>query len=171
MLSEPNADFWVRQGASIINGIIQRHVNRGRYEELEAWDFIEFTDVDGAPWEEDNQILCDPGHALEFIGLATKFLLAAQSSQVQSNELQNVLVLCRDVLPALFVHVFRCGFDTVNEGIYKTIDLKSRRPVNDELPWSLPETIRVCALLPKVFSENAPKEIPEIWQCCHDALF
>ena len=43
-------------------------------------------------------------------------------------------------------HCFELGFNPEAGGICKTYDLKSRKPVNTDMPWwSLPETIRAAS--------------------------
>ena len=91
------------------------------------------------PWSDGDILFSDPGHALEFIGLAGKCLLTMQKNGVQG-ELINDL---QEILPKLFCHVFDYGFNHKSGGICKGFNLKSRKPVNSDMPWwNLPETVR-----------------------------
>ena len=48
-------------------------------------------------------------------------------------------------MPALLARAFANGFRPTVGGICKTVDLLTRRPVDDTMPWwSLPETIRAA---------------------------
>ena len=49
------------------------------------------------------------------------------------------------IMPALLARAFANGFRPTVGGICKTVDLLTRRPVDDTMPWwSLPETIRAA---------------------------
>ena len=49
------------------------------------------------------------------------------------------------IMPALLARAFANGFRPAVGGICKTVDLLTRRPVDDTMPWwSLPETIRAA---------------------------
>lgn len=48
-------------------------------------------------------------------------------------------------MPALLARAFANGYQPALGGICKTVDLLTRRPVDDTMPWwSLPETIRAA---------------------------
>ena len=64
----------VEVGLRLIRHIMATHVNAdGRMPGLERWDYAEFVDDAGRPWEAEGRVLGDPGHALEFVGLTLKF--------------------------------------------------------------------------------------------------
>lgn len=136
---------WFGYASRFITRIIDQHVNLdGRVDGLQDYDFIETVDKAGKVWEEDGMIVCDPGHALEFIGLACKCLV----KMIKLPAHQALVKRCLEVFPPLLLHCFDFGFNSVSGGIVKTFDLRSRRPLNSDMPWwSLPETMRAAALL------------------------
>ena len=129
----------------LINTILVKHLNAGRFPGLQEYDFIEAVDADGQPWREaDGAIVCDPGHALEFIGLACKNLLT-------SSELPE---LAAKHFVSLFDRMFAIGFQE-NSGIMKSYDLSKHSPLDTNSPWwSLPEAIRAGVFLMKLFPDR-----------------
>ncbi len=141
-------DFYLDTAADFIRYIFEYHINRGKYRDLADFDFVESVDSDGNAWDDGGRILCDPGHALEFAGLAAKCLLEMQKQGRHSD----LVAGSGRILPELFRHTFDLGFQNAG-GIIKSFDLVSRRAVNSDMPWwSLPETIRagveIMALYP-----------------------
>ncbi len=132
---------WLRISREIIEYIFEFHINTGQRSELEKWDFWEAIDKTGRPWLDDRKLICDPGHALEFVGLSTKCLLKMRELQVHSDFVSRFAAH----YPELLKHNFHLGF-AQNIGIIKTSNLLSRKPINTDMPWwSLPETIRAAA--------------------------
>ena len=75
--SEGNLDFGLR--------LIDRVVNHHTYgspsaPEFEPYDFWEFVTDDGRPYRAADAVPSDPGHALEFVGFAMRFLHDALSA-------------------------------------------------------------------------------------------
>jgi len=68
-------DEWFEAGAAIIDELMRTHLNLGQFDGLEVGDYFEHRDADGNPFVEDDHIISDPGHALEFVGLSAKLLL------------------------------------------------------------------------------------------------
>lgn len=135
----PEEPCWADAAEEFIRFILEHHVNQGNWPELQRLDFIESLDADGNPWMDGEVLFCDPGHALEFTGLAGKCLLLLQRQGRKPSLLQEAAT----VLPALFSHIFDLGFNPTAGGIAKGFDLKGRRAVNSDMPWwSLPETLR-----------------------------
>ncbi|MBQ8755190.1 MAG: AGE family epimerase/isomerase [Lentisphaeria bacterium] len=126
----------------LMETILKNHFNTGKFSGLEEYDFVEAVDEDGQPWrEKDGAILCDPGHALEFVGLACKNLL--QTDDFPQEYLQQLF--------RLFKKMFDLGFQE-NSGIMKGYDLCRRRALDTNSPWwSLPEAIRAGVLLMKLY--------------------
>lgn len=135
-------EMWFDYAEIIISRIVEFHINHGQHKDLELYDFIEVIDIYGNPWlDDDDTILCDPGHALEFIGLATKCLLLMQ----EHSKYQELISKCKNLFPKVLTHVFKLGFNEENGGICKAYDLKGRKILNSDMPWwSLPETMRAA---------------------------
>jgi mannose/cellobiose epimerase-like protein (N-acyl-D-glucosamine 2-epimerase family) len=168
-------EYWVNKAQQFISHIIDVHINTSNNDHCQRNDFWEAVDNNGKPWVEANDtIVCDPGHALEFIGLSLKCLLKIKKldaklpdtgncflrSKIASYEL---LEKCRKLYPALLKHFFALGFNPQAAGICKAYDLKSRQVINSDMPWwSLPETIRAAALLAKFSAEPETEAIQVI---------
>jgi mannose/cellobiose epimerase-like protein (N-acyl-D-glucosamine 2-epimerase family) len=148
--------FWIEAGKEIIDSVIKNHVSLGQFAFLEEFDTVEFLDSKGAPArDESGAVICDPGHALEFAGLAAKFLLAAAGRDGQIKETP-LFALCRDILPKLMERAFALGHNPQAGGICKSVNLLTGEPVNSGMPWwSLSETMRAAALLSGLFPEEA----------------
>jgi hypothetical protein len=141
---------WFDVAERYIAHILERHVNLGQWTELEPYDFVESIDAQHRPWREsDGKIMSDPGHCLEFVGLASKVLLRMRDWPGCTVSQQLLLDLCGDMLPRIFLKNFANGFARAGAGgIVKAFDLVSRTPINSDMPWwSLPETMRAGAEL------------------------
>ena len=144
LFAEPEEPIWAEFAEEFIRFILAHHVNQGTTPELQPYDFIESLDAEGHPWKDGEILFCDPGHALEFTGLAAKCLLILKRQERQSALIQEAL----HALPPLFCHVFDYGFNPTAGGIVKGFDLMTRCPTNSDMPWwSLPETTRAGFLL------------------------
>ncbi len=143
-------DRWLDTAEEFIRFVFDHHVNLGKYPGLRRFDFIESIGKDGRAWRDGERIFCDPGHALEFVGLASKCLLAMR----RKDRHHSLLEQSSHILPDLFCHVFDCGFNSAAGGICKGFDLTARTPVNSDMPWwSLPETVRAGVELSVLFPE------------------
>jgi mannose/cellobiose epimerase-like protein (N-acyl-D-glucosamine 2-epimerase family) len=158
---------WLRIAREMIEHIFAKHINIGQFENFEKYDFWEAVDTSGQPWEEDNKVLCDPGHALEFIGLSLKCILQMRSDT--STETLSFLEKCRQHLPPLLKHCYKLGFAPKAGGIIKAFDLRRRKPINTDMPWwSLPETIRAAA---EIFEFTEDESALDILCECADCFF
>ena len=130
----------------LIEKILENHLNTGKLSGLEKYDFAEAVDAAGQPWrEKDGAIICDPGHALEFVGLACKNLLQTDDFPQEIPQ----------KLATIFKRAFDLGFQE-NSGIMKSFDLANRKPYDTNSPWwSLPEAIRAGVLLAKLYPAEA----------------
>ncbi len=135
----------VADGLDFIRYILDKHVNlNGRFPELAPYDFVEFIDPEGAPYRQNGHIVCDPGHALEFIGLGFKFLNTVRTRSDLTPAQQNEIETCDRIFPILLRHVFAQGFNPKG-GICKAYALDLNRPLNADMPWwNLPETMRAA---------------------------
>lgn len=151
MKAEPDDRYWSDTAEEFIRFILEHHVSHGQYPELQKWDFVESLDGQCRIWRDGEMIFSDPGHALEFVGLAGKCLLLLQ----QQGRKAGLIADAGKCLPEVFTHVFDCGFNPVGGGICKGYDLAARKPVNSDMPWwSLPETVRAGAQLLRLYPGN-----------------
>lgn len=128
-------------------------------------EFFEAVTPAGEPYLDGNGQLCDPGHALEFVGLSMKFLLVME--KFNRNEDREFLQKCRQIYPDFLLHHYALGRQEPVGGIIKSFDLQSRRVINSDMPWwSLPETIRAAALAEKFCNMDNSSIIGE----CSDAF-
>ena len=154
--AKPNETRWADTAEKFIRYIFQHHINSGQYRSCQLWDFIESVDSNLKPWYDGKVLFCDPGHALEFVGLAGKCLLNLQRLG-KKDELVND---ARKILPRVFIRVFDYGFNPKAGGICKGFDLIDRKPTNSDMPWwSLPETVRAGIETAKLFPSNNTDEI------------
>lgn len=169
----PEPNEWASIGNKFISHILNQHVNHGQWPDLPDAILLEsITAATGAPWEEKNgSLLCDPGHSLEFVGLTTKFVVAAHRAGIS--------VPLDDWLPSLekvFHTALHYGWNQKTGGIYKTIDARTGVPLNSDMPWwPLPETIRAATGLSVlqtlssktcVERKNAAPHLPNIVHKC-----
>lgn len=149
-------------GCSFIKRILDIHTREvdGKTE------FFEAVHEDDSPWIENGQLLCDPGHTLEFIGLAQRFLfILEKANRPQDREL---LKRCREFFPRLLKDTFAIGFSRQAQGVIKSYDLLSKKAINNDMPWwSLPETIRAAAEN-EIFCNTDQSEIIRL---CSNALW
>jgi mannose/cellobiose epimerase-like protein (N-acyl-D-glucosamine 2-epimerase family) len=139
---------WFAGGERFIRHVIDHHVNLGQWPELDPYDFSEAIDAAGRPWRTAGAVLCDPGHTLEFVGLAAKFLLVLRAKPLRTPAQEALLARCGEVLPGTMLQAFRHGFNREVGGICDAFDLAARRPLNSDMPWwNLPETMRSAAEL------------------------
>ena len=140
---------WFDLGAQFVRHTLDCHVDRGQFDELKLYDHTEYIGSDGAPWRDDQgRILLDPGHCLEFVGLASKLLLLMLKKRRRTPWMDALIADGREVLPQVLTRSFGRGFNRRTGGIYKSVDLLSGSPINRDMPWwSLPETMRAAAEL------------------------
>jgi len=114
---------------------------------MNKYDMWELSDLDGNPILEDGILKSDSGHALEFVGLALKVLCTAKENGLIS-ELPEKYI---DILTNMLKVNFENGFSKDGYGIVKSFDLCKHQVINSDMPWwSLPETMRSCALAYKI---------------------
>lgn len=142
------AEEWFTGGQAFIRHIIDRHIQQGQLPVLQPYDFVEAVDAQGNPWEDERGILCDPGHSLEFVGLAAKFLLVLKAKPNKTPEQEALLRECAALFPKVLAKNFENGLNRRVGGLCKAFDLRARRPINSDMPWwNLPETLRAAAEL------------------------
>lgn len=156
LAAHPEESRWPELADRFIRFILEHHVNRGQYGFCRQWDFIESIDSEARPWFDGRQLFCDPGHALEFVGLAGKCLLALRRNGQKAELIRDASA----ILPNVFVQVFDYGFNPDGGGICKGFDLMERKALNSDMPWwSLPETVRAGMEMATLFPECRTGEI------------
>jgi hypothetical protein len=160
---------WIAEGCAFVEHLLNKHVvmTAGQFRKF---DFLENVDEQGGPWQDNGKVLQDPGHALEFTGLAAKFLLSIKEPSVEARVL---IEKCREILPEVFLQAFENGFQPRVGGICKTFDLVARVPANDDMPWwSLPETMRAAVLLAELAPNYSKRsQLLRAAEDCAQALF
>ena len=162
----------VEMGLNLIRHELDHYVNLGgRISHFETGDMWEAVDTQGQPYAEANgAVLSDPGHALEFVGLALKFVEAARASQFLNAEQMNETQVFEDAMFVILKQNFDNGF--LGKGIVKAFDLVNRKPMNTDLPWwNLPETMRAAVFCKKIVTEADDVLVCDnIFRHCHNAF-
>jgi len=75
-------------------------------------------------------------------------------------------------MPALLRHIFGYGFHDPPGGIRKRVDLRTKLPVNTDMPWwSLPETMRAALYTWRIATEEDDRaEALRIFAKCWNAF-
>ena len=159
----------VDQGLRLIRHELRHHVNlQNRVPKLQEYDFWEAIDDEGQPYRDGDAILCDPGHALEFVGLTLKFTSVVKRHRLATEQQLAEIATVEEIMSPLLRHIFALGFQPGPEGICKACDLVSRTSLNTDMPWwSLPETMRAAVYCWRV--SNDP-ECLRILSACHNAF-
>ncbi len=168
MLKHTADPAWRAKGTALIRYVLNRHVNCGQFPGLPDGAFIEFITPEGDPWLQNGAIICDPGHALEFVGLTCKVL--RELRRIDPDAYRPLFEECRRRLPVVFRGSYEEGFQAA-EGICKTFDWLTRKPVNADMPWwPLPETIRSAALLIDLYPDIDRSFYLQAIDACHRAF-
>lgn len=164
----------VALGLRLAHHVLDGHVNlAGRWPELQAYDLVEYVDGAGQPYADaQGRIISDPGHSLEFVGLFLKFSAAVRAAGGPTPAQAAELAALERLMPALLARNFANGFQAAVGGICKTVDLRSRAPVDPTMPWwSLPETIRAALGCWRVAGTDAERDASlGILAACHNAF-
>ena len=165
---EANRDS-IPMGLRLIRHELRHHANlENRLPELEEFDFWEAIDDEGRPYRDGESIVCDPGHALEFVGLALKFTALIRHMDLASDQQLAEIATIEAALPPLLLHIFDLGFQPGPGGIIKAYDLVQRRPLNTDMPWwNLPETMRAAILCWRISGNPASLRV---LSACHNAF-
>ena len=156
-------------GLRLVDHILENHVNvDGRNPQLKPFDMWEFVDRENKLFLTDGKVLCDPGHGMEFVGLATKMLdQFVADNLVEADEPR--LAEHYRILPEVLIRSFENGYSPKGYGIAKSFDLLSRTVLNSDMPWwSLPETMRSACLCGR-FDEYTAR-MQDIFAKCFNAF-
>tara|TARA_Y100000588_G_scaffold97414_1_gene105692 strand:+ start:23928 stop:25292 length:1365 start_codon:yes stop_codon:yes gene_type:complete len=164
----------VDRGLRHVEFELQTHANHDRHwEHLQEGDFWEAVDDDDRPYvEPDGVILSDPGHALEFVGLAYKFIRQAETDTNRSEGHARRLTAAKTRMFTILSRNFENGYIEGPQGISKAFDLVTRQHLSTDMPWwNLPETIRAAASgLTATTSADEEAVCLRIIRDCHNAF-
>jgi mannose/cellobiose epimerase-like protein (N-acyl-D-glucosamine 2-epimerase family) len=133
------------------------------------WEFAgpdgkAFIDADGA-------LLCDPGHAAEFVGLGLRLLRCAQRRGLLGKVEPARLARYRQLLSEVLRQNFANGFSPQGLGMVKAYDLIGRKPINDDMPWwNLPETMRAALESARAAPDAQKAPLADIARRCSNAF-
>ncbi len=151
--------------------LLDHHINRGRFETLQLYDYIDSIDANGNPVEHNHTLVSSPGHALEAIGLSVKLFKQMQRSE--QSQFDSVLDSVCALLPDFLLHNFELGYNKTAGGIQLAMDLYSRQPVNKNMPWwPLPETLRAAAAVLNFCATTSHRDsiLKILQRCCNDFM-
>ena len=161
----------IEMGLQLIRHELETYINLNRrIQNLANFDFWEAVDSQGVPYRENGQILSDPGHALECVGLALKWCDAVkQREDINSEQIQEIQQIEEQMLQILNQN-FQNGY--LLKGICKAFDLVSRKALNTDLPWwNLPETMRAALFCHRVAKSQDHRQMClHIFAACHNAF-
>jgi hypothetical protein len=107
----------------------------------------------------------DPGHAIEFAG----FCLILREAAVAAGVKQPLIETLGSVAPTLIHSSLESGWNPRHGGIFKTIDVRTGRPIDALMPWwSLPEAMLSTWL---AYEMTADAALLEWYRRVHDTYF
>ncbi len=160
---------WLKTGERFLSYIMENHVHLEEEGPLQPYDFWESIDERGEPLNQEGKILSDPGHALEFVGLAARLILKVRNGPLAEDKRLERFI--PDLL-GILKHCFSYGFNEQAGGLYKSFDLSARKPINSDMPWwNLPETIRAAGEMLLLCPEKDKPDLQEILMKCSNSFF
>ena len=178
LMAEREGGAWCTEtGLRIIDRILSCHTASTDMPPLaRRGDMWETVDEHDRPLLHDGRLQSDPGHSIEFVGLASRFLRAIERREgLEARDAERIRA-ARARLPDVLFANFENGFRSDVEGITKTVDLVRRDPVDPTLPWwSLPETMRAAAQVLADHSgldgsASVRERCLSVFAVCHNAL-
>jgi mannose/cellobiose epimerase-like protein (N-acyl-D-glucosamine 2-epimerase family) len=174
LLAEAGHPTAIERGLALIEHELGSYANlEERVRGLEEGDFWEGVGEDGNPYrDEAGVLLSDPGHSLEFVGLAMKFIRAAEAAGFADEDQRERLAEVRDVLPIVLGRNFANGYVENPGGISKAFDLATRKHLNTDMPWwNLPETLRSAAYCLSYSEDETERAMClRVFRDCHNAF-
>jgi mannose/cellobiose epimerase-like protein (N-acyl-D-glucosamine 2-epimerase family) len=174
LLAQSRHPTAVERGLAILEHELSSYVNlNGRVRGLQEGDFWEGVNTEGQPYRDDSGVLLsDPGHSLEFVGLAMKFIHAVEDGgDADADQAERVTEVKRQ-LPVILERNFDNGYIPGPGGISKAVDLVTREHLNTDMPWwNLPETLRAAAYCLSYSEDDAEKALClRVFRDCHNAF-
>lgn len=160
-------------GRRLIDRVIATHVNIDRkWSSLPDYTIVEWIDPIGTPARDgEGRIALDPGHALEFVGLAAQLIHSVEKEFSLDAEHAQWIGKVKELLPELITTNFAHGYREPG-GIVKSVDGETMIPIHDSMPWwSLPETMRAIALVEDFHADGIWSEWGKRWfSTCMEAF-
>ena len=118
-----------------------------RYHLPDSGPFVEYVTPKGEPFEDDKgRWIVDSGHSIEFCSFCLGFSRLAEKRGTFPDLRKRI----DDVCPSLLLWNIENGWNKRFPGFFKWIDGKTRRPVDDSMPWwSCPECLLALLLVHK----------------------
>ncbi|MDD2231704.1 MAG: hypothetical protein PHT39_04775 [Sphaerochaetaceae bacterium] len=145
------------QGRKLIEYVFSHHCNRnGRWKGIAKDTIVEWIGTDGNPSRnEDERMLLDPGHALEFVGLSTQMIDVLEKQYELYSDDRKWIEGIKAIMPSVLKANFRHGFRKPG-GIAKGVDAETNEVLVSSMPWwAVPETMRALVLTEKLCSSDA----------------
>ena len=137
-----------------------------RYYRADRDAFVEYVTPAGAPFvDEHGRETADPGHAIEFCSFALEFSRLSEKEGRHEALRQRV----NEIAPRVIRWNLDHGWNRTHPGIYKTVDAKSLKPINETMPWwILPETILAVLL---AYERTGDSAFLDAYRKAHDTYF
>jgi mannose/cellobiose epimerase-like protein (N-acyl-D-glucosamine 2-epimerase family) len=147
-------------GAELITHLLDR------YYRADRGAFVEYVTPAGKPFVDENGMeTADPGHAIEFCSFALEF---SRLSEIAGRH-EGLRAKVNEVAPRVMTWNISNGWNPSHPGIYKTIDARTRKPINETMPWwILPETILALLL---AYERTRNPAYVKSYQLAHDTYF
>ena len=122
--------------------LIEHLLDNFYFEELGA--YVEYITPDGDLFaDEKGRYTVDPGHSIEFCSFCLEFCRVAEKKNLHKNLCEKI----KRVIPGLLIWNVKNGWNKNHPGIYKTINAKTRKPIDNTMPWwIMPETMLAIIL-------------------------
>jgi hypothetical protein len=173
MLLEHDCVNAAKMAVRLIEKVMDNHINiSGKWGFGRLYDCIENVDTDGKPSIINGEAESDPGHTIEFAGLAMKFIYDSRRYRVERSQRQQ-LDHYQDILIEILKANFENGYVKGVGGICKGFDLVSRTVIDSDMPWwSMPETMRAALYAAdNRVDDPAEKDILlDIYYKCHQGF-
>ncbi len=124
---------YLDEAEDLVGHLLERH-----YRD-DIGGFVEYVRPDGAPFaDEQGRIPVDPGHAIEFCSFALEFARLCDAADAHSDVCGRIGRIC----PPLILWNIERGWNPRLGGLYKLVDGRSGKPIDNTMPWwSPPETL------------------------------
>ena len=172
MWIEDCPDEAAKTALRLVDRVMSNHICiGGKWNFGEEYDCIEMVETDGWPVIRDGVAESDPGHSIEFVGLALRVFYNLRGSNVW-NKYQKIIEQYESMLVNILKRNFANGFVENVGGICKGFDLVSRKIIDSDMPWwSMPETMRASLYAAAICKDNDLKdELVEIYRKCHNGF-
>ena len=132
----------------------------------ELGTIIEYSGKESKPdCPEGGPCTVDPGHVIELAGFFLILLEAGAAAGKNKAAVERIGALA----PNLIRWSLENGWNAQHAGIYKTIDARTKQPIDDSMPWwSLPETMLSTWL---AYEWTGDEDFLEWYRRAHDAYF